>query len=127
MGASLPIASAWLAQSLDALERFDEAEHRARVAVDAVDDDWARFTGMGALARVLAQRGRLEEAEWMAREAVAHFEATKLSIQSTTVLMDLVEVLQLAGQVEEAIATLRAALDLCERRRTSSQPRTPGS
>ena len=116
MGASLPIASAFLAQSLYALERFDEAEDRARVAVDAVDDDWARFTGMGVLARVLAQRGRLEEAERMAREAVTHFEGTELSIERTTVLMDLAEVLRLAGRTDEVVLTLRTALELFEQK-----------
>jgi class 3 adenylate cyclase/tetratricopeptide (TPR) repeat protein len=116
MGASLPITSAFLAQSLYALERFDEAEHRARVAVDAVDDDWARFTGLGVLARVLAQRGHLEEAERMAREAVTHFEGTKLSIERTTVLMDLAEVLRLAGRPDEVVLTLRTALELFEQK-----------
>ena len=105
-----------MAQSLYALERFDEAEDRAQVAVDAVDDDWARFTGMGVLARVLAQRGRLEEAERMAREAVTHFEGTKLSIERTTVLMDLAEVLRLAGRTDEAVLTLRTALELFEQK-----------
>ena len=116
MGAPLLIESAWLAQSLYAVGRFDEAEQRARVAVDAVGDDWARYTGMGVLARVLAQRGRLEEAERMAREAVTHFEGTKLSIERTTVLMDLAEVLRLARRPREAESTVRTALALFEQK-----------
>ncbi len=116
MGAPLLIESAWLAQSLYAVGRFDEAEQRARVAVDAVDDDWARYTGMGVQARVLAQRGRLEEAEQMAREAVTHFEGTKLSIERTTVLMDLAEVLRLARRPREAVSTVNSALELFEQK-----------
>ncbi len=116
MGTTFPLLSAFLAQSLYAVGRFDEAERRAQVAVDAVDDDLGRCAGMGVLARVLARRGRLEEAEHMAREAVAYFEGTEYSIDRTAVLMDLAEVLRLAGRPEEAVSTLRDALDLFEQR-----------
>ena len=63
MGETFPLLSSWLAQSLYALGRFDEAERRAQAAVDAVDDDSGGPRGMGALARVWAQHGRVEEAE----------------------------------------------------------------
>jgi tetratricopeptide (TPR) repeat protein len=82
-----PLESAWLAQSLYAVGRFEEAERRAQVAVDA-DDDLARFVGMGALARVRAQQGRMDEAEQMARESVAYFAGTDYSTDRTGVLMD---------------------------------------
>ncbi len=52
-----PLESAWLAQSLYAVGRFDEAERRAQAAVDAVDDDLGRAAGQGALARVRARAG----------------------------------------------------------------------
>ena len=67
MGESFPLLSAWLAESLYALNRTDEAEQRAQVAVDATDD-LGRAAGQGALARVRARQGRFEEAEALARE-----------------------------------------------------------
>jgi tetratricopeptide (TPR) repeat protein len=105
-----------LAQSLYALGRFDEAERRAQVAVDAVDDDLGRCAGLGALARVKAQKGHVDEAERMAREAVAYFAHTDYSTDRTWVLMDLAEVLRLAGRPDEAIAIIREAIGLFEQR-----------
>ena len=52
----------------------------------------------------------------MAREAVAYFEQTDYSTDRTWVLLDLAEVLRLAGRPDEAIATLRDALGLFEQR-----------
>jgi class 3 adenylate cyclase/tetratricopeptide (TPR) repeat protein len=116
IGDSFPLISAFLAQSLYAVGRFDDAERRAQVAVDANDDDLARCAGMGVLASVLARRGRFEEAEGMAREAVAYFEGTEYSIDRTDVLMALAEVLRLAGRPDEAVSTIHEAIDLYDRR-----------
>ena len=110
-----PLESAWLAESLYAVGRFDEAERRAQMAVDAVDD-LGRAAGQGALARVRARQGRFQEAEAMAREAVAYFAGTDYSTDRTWVLMDLAEVLRLAGRPDEAIATIREAIGLFEQR-----------
>jgi len=115
MGESFPLLSAWLAESLYALNRTDEAEQRAQVAVDATDD-LGRAAGQGALARVRARQGRFEEAEALAREGVAYFAHTDYSTDRTWGLMDLAEVLRLAGRSDEAIATLREALALFEQR-----------
>jgi tetratricopeptide (TPR) repeat protein len=110
-----PLESAWLAQSLYAVGRFEEAELRAQVAVDA-DDDLPRFVGLGALARVRAQQGRVDEAERMAREAVAYFAGTDYSTDRTGVLMDLADVLRMAERPQEAAAIVYEALDLFEAR-----------
>ena len=72
--------------------------------------------GLGALARVRAQQGRVDEAERMAREAVEYFARTDYSTDRTFVLMDLAEVLRLAGRPEEAVATIREAIGLFEQR-----------
>jgi hypothetical protein len=96
--------------------RFEEAERRALTAVEAIDDDLGRCVGLGALARVRARQTRMDEAERMAREAVAFFEHTDYSTDRTGVLMDLAEVLGLAGRREESISTMRDALVLYERR-----------
>jgi tetratricopeptide (TPR) repeat protein len=115
MGLPLKIMSAWLSQTLYALGRFDDAEQPARAAAEA-DDDWSRYTGLGALSKVLARQGRLEEAERMAREAVTYFEATLYSIDRTAVLLDRAEVLRLAERRDEAVSTLEHALELFEHR-----------
>jgi class 3 adenylate cyclase/tetratricopeptide (TPR) repeat protein len=110
-----PLVSAWLAQSLYAVGRFEDAERRAQVAVDA-EDDLSRCVGLGALAPVRAQQGRMDEAERMAREAVEYFARTDYSTDRTFVVMDLAEVLRLAGRPDEAIATIREAIGLFEQR-----------
>jgi class 3 adenylate cyclase/tetratricopeptide (TPR) repeat protein len=110
-----PLESAWLAQSLYEVGRFDDAERRAQVAADS-DDDMSRHVGRGVLARVWARQGRVVEAERMAREAVAYFAGTEYSNDRTGVLMDLAEVLRIAGRSDEGIAVIREALDLFEQR-----------
>ncbi len=52
----------------------------------------------------------------MAREAVEYFARTDYSTDRTFVLMDLAEVLRLAGRTDEAIATIREAIGLFEQR-----------
>lgn len=127
MGETFPLLSAWLAQSLYALGRFEEAERRAQAAVDAVGDDLGRSAGLGSLARVRAQQGRVEEAERMAREAVDYFARTDYSTDRTWALMDLAEVLRLAERTDEAVATLHEALELFEQREDAvSSPKLRG-
>jgi hypothetical protein len=52
----------------------------------------------------------------MVREAVAWFEETDFSIDRTAVLLDLADVLRIADRTDEALSTLRHALDLFEMR-----------
>jgi tetratricopeptide (TPR) repeat protein len=111
-----PLLAVFVAQSLEELGRYDEAERLARTAVDAHDDALGRHAGMGVLARILARRGEPDEAERLAREAVAFFEATEFGAERTSVLLDLAEVLGLAGRPDEAAIALRQALELFERR-----------
>ena len=111
-----PLESAWLAQSLYAVGRFEEAERRAQAAVDAVDDALGRSAGLGALARVRAQQGRFDEAESMAREAASYLARTDYSTDRTWVILDLAEVLRLAGRPKEAVDAMHEALGLFEQR-----------
>jgi tetratricopeptide (TPR) repeat protein len=111
-----PLESAWLAESLVAVGRFEEAERRAQAAVDAVDDALGRSAGLGALARVRAHQGRFDEAESMAREAASYLARTDYSTDRTWVILDLAEVLRLAGRPKEAIEAMHEALGLFEQR-----------
>ena len=63
-----------------------------------------------ARAKILARRGELGPAEALAREAVAIGEPTDLLNDQADALLDLAEVLRLAGRAEEArVAALEAA------------------
>ena len=59
--------------------------------------------------------GSRKRKRWRGK-AVAYFAHTDYSTDRTWVLMDLAEVLRLAGRPDEAIATLREALGLFEQR-----------
>ena len=113
-------AAAGLALALCALERFDEAEVYAEIAVRvAAEDDLAsQAGGRSALALVLAARGEFVEAERLAREAVelyADAEAEAPNFQGDT-WMDLAKVLRAAGKLPEAAEAAREALALYQRK-----------
>jgi class 3 adenylate cyclase/tetratricopeptide (TPR) repeat protein len=111
-------AAANLARALCALERFDEAEGYAEMAVRiAAEDDLASQTaGRSARALVLAARGELAEAERLAREAVALYADAETPNPHGDAWMDLAKVLRTAGKPAEAAAAAREALSLYERK-----------
>jgi class 3 adenylate cyclase/tetratricopeptide (TPR) repeat protein len=110
-----PLLAAFLAQASYANGQFEEAERKSELAASS-GFPLARDLGKGVLSKVRARQGRLDQAERMVREAVASFEATDLLIDHATTLMDLAEVLRLAGRMEEAASAVRDALDLFERK-----------
>jgi tetratricopeptide (TPR) repeat protein len=67
-------------------------------------------------ARIRAQQGDLERAEALAREAVQLGERTDLLNTQADALLDLAEVLALAGRREEALVALEEAARLYERK-----------
>ena len=67
-------------------------------------------------AKVLAHRSDREEAERLAREAVARAEETDQLNGHGDALVDLAEVLEVAGKPDEAKAALEQALALYERK-----------
>jgi tetratricopeptide (TPR) repeat protein len=71
-----------------------------------------QFLWRKARAKVLAARGEVEEAERLAREAVALAERTDHLEEHANALMTLAEVLRRAGRAHEATPALRDALDL---------------
>jgi class 3 adenylate cyclase/tetratricopeptide (TPR) repeat protein len=107
-----------LARALCALERFDEAEGYAEMAVRiaAADDLASQTAGRSARALVLAARGELAEAERLAREAVALYADAETPNPQGDAWMDLANVLRTAGKPAEAAAAAREALSLYERK-----------
>jgi class 3 adenylate cyclase/tetratricopeptide (TPR) repeat protein len=107
-----------LAEAIYAQGRYADAEamsERAEElgAQDPSDRD-AQFRWRAVRAKVLAQRGEHDAAGTMAREAVALIASTDWLNARGGALLDLAEVLQLAGRADEARVELREALHLYE-------------
>jgi class 3 adenylate cyclase/tetratricopeptide (TPR) repeat protein len=103
--------AAYVAESIYAQDRNDEAESFAQIAQEtAADDDLVpQILWRSVCARVLARRGRLEQAEELAREAARLVERTDFCDLQADTLLSLAEVLasgdgadEAAGLVEEA-------------------------
>jgi class 3 adenylate cyclase/tetratricopeptide (TPR) repeat protein len=98
--------------------RYDEA-FALLAAIDETpaptDREW-QIKRTGIPARLLARRGRTEEAETLAREGVALAADSEFVVLHADVLLDLAEVLELAGRDEEAAATAAEAVGLYERK-----------
>ena len=98
--------------------RYDDA-WSAVEAIDevpaAADAEW-RIKRPGVHACLLARAGRFDEAEDRAREGVAVAEQTDMLWFHADALMDLAEVLRLAGRSAEAVEAAGAALALYERK-----------
>jgi class 3 adenylate cyclase/tetratricopeptide (TPR) repeat protein len=107
-----------LAHALIEVGDDDGAERYARLALEASaeDDIEPRMTGTGALAVVLARRGRFEEAEALAREALATARRTDYVLNLADVLTDLARVLAAAGRGDEAAAAIEEAVQVLERK-----------
>jgi DNA-binding SARP family transcriptional activator len=94
--------------AFDLLEAVDEAPA-------PTDREW-QIKRRGVPARLLARRGRLEEAEELAREGVALAGECEFLVLHADVLLDLAEVLDLAGRAEDAAAAATEAVSLYERK-----------
>jgi tetratricopeptide (TPR) repeat protein len=105
-----------LGDALLALGQDDEAEHwLERGRRDAPSEERIpQMLWRQARAKLIARRGELEEGERLAREAVALGAETDMLNAHADALVDLAEVLALAGQ--DAQAELDKALGLYERK-----------
>jgi tetratricopeptide (TPR) repeat protein len=111
----LSTIAAELAGALYAEGRYEEAETFAAAseAAAASDDAISQIGWRSVKARILARRGRREEALRLAREAVALIDATDMLGDRGDVRVAYAAVLDLTGE-EGAEAVLAEALDLYE-------------
>jgi class 3 adenylate cyclase/tetratricopeptide (TPR) repeat protein len=107
------LARALAAQGLDD-EALEQASLSGELAVR--DDLYAQVERRGPLAIVLARRGRLDEAERLAAEAVELAADSDMLGMQAGALLDLATVRRLAGRNGDAAVLARQALDLAERK-----------
>ena len=113
-----PVLAALLAQALHLQGRADEALRLSESSREAAapDDLIAHVQWRTARAKALARTGETQEAEMLAREAVALAEETDFLVTHGDALADLAQVLRAAGRPDEAVPILRAALALYEQK-----------
>ena len=114
----LPTRAADLAEAIYVRGGYEEAEEWTRTAqaYAATDDICTQLLWRSVRAKIFARRGSLQEAEALAREAVALGEQTDELNRRARVLLDLGEVLQLGGKPVEAGAAIELGLELFERK-----------
>jgi tetratricopeptide (TPR) repeat protein len=106
-----------LAEALHQLGRDEEAlRFTEEVEAAAYLEVPEQFLWRKARAKVLAAQGDGEQAERLAREAVALAERTDHLEEHADALMTLAEVLRRAGRAAEAAPALQEALRLCEQK-----------
>ncbi len=112
----LSTTAAFLARTLVLAGRSAEAEEFAEVStrLGSRDDVYTQVVCRGALARVLAGRGETVRAEQLAGEGVALTAETDFLNLRGESLLDLAEVLRLAGRGPEAAVATSQALELFE-------------
>jgi class 3 adenylate cyclase/tetratricopeptide (TPR) repeat protein len=105
-----------LADVLCALGRYEEARELSALSEELAtpDDVQAQVQWRSLKARLLARDDFPEEAEELARAAVALVERTEFLIVHANAVLDLGEVLALAGKPDEAAAAVAEAVDLFE-------------
>ncbi|HSJ51668.1 MAG TPA: adenylate/guanylate cyclase domain-containing protein [Actinomycetota bacterium] len=108
----------FLAEALYRQGRLEEAEAATRLCEElaAEEDVSSQFLWRCVRAKVLARRGELEEAEAMVREGVQIIGLAEDPDTQATALLDLAEVLRLAGRHDEAATTAAEAARLFEQK-----------
>jgi predicted ATPase/class 3 adenylate cyclase len=108
--------TAQLAQALYAQGRNDEAGRFARVSEDASPGRAQKAYWGPVRAKLLGRQGDAKAAEQLAREAVAIWAERDNLLWHGYALMDLAEVLQLAGRDKEAVPVIEEAVELFARK-----------
>jgi class 3 adenylate cyclase/tetratricopeptide (TPR) repeat protein len=114
----LSTTAGFLAEALYRQDRLEEAERHVEMCEElaAPDDVSSQFLWRSVRGKVLARRGGFDEGEAMVREALTLIRGAEDPDSQATVLLDLVEVLRLAGRHEEASDRAKEAAELFERK-----------
>jgi ATP/maltotriose-dependent transcriptional regulator MalT len=117
----LSTAAGLLAQAVRAQGRTDEALRLIALSesLTAPDDPISQVLCLGVRARVLADRGELEEAETLARDATRIGDRTDFLNHRADAHVDLAHVLAAAGRLDEAGAEAEEALRLFREKENS--------
>jgi class 3 adenylate cyclase/DNA-binding SARP family transcriptional activator len=110
--------AAMLAAAIYAQERYREAERYCKISerTAAKDDLLTQVIWRCVYAKILARRGRTDEAERLVRDAVQLVGRTDQLTHHADALIDLAKVLRRAGRTAEADRAVRDAIDLYERK-----------
>ncbi len=108
--------AAQLAQALYAQGRYDEAEWFVQISEGASSGRPQKAYWGPARAKLLARRGDAKAAEALAGESVAIWAERDNLLWHGYALLDLAEVLRLAGRAEEAVSVVKQAVELFERK-----------
>jgi class 3 adenylate cyclase len=116
--AALSALAAELAQTLNDLESTADAARWAKIAEDhaPAGDVIAQFSWRRVRARLLAQEGRIDEADRLAAEAVDLADATDVLTERGETLLEHAQVLRLSGRTADAARRAEAALELFEQK-----------
>jgi class 3 adenylate cyclase/tetratricopeptide (TPR) repeat protein len=114
----LSTTAAILAEAMYAQGRLEEAESFVRVSEEAAgsDDTYSQPLLRSVKAKVLARRGRADEAERLMREAIVITEPTDFLFLKGTVLRSFAEILNMAGRRNEAEPVLVEAIRMSEQK-----------
>jgi hypothetical protein len=117
-GELLATTLAMLAQTVFAQGQLEEAKQLCRMAAGAGahDDIVTQVIWRGVQARILAYEGHAEEAEALAREAVALVAPTDLLSHRGDAMLDLAEVLRTTSHTDEYHGVVQTALSLYEKK-----------
>jgi tetratricopeptide (TPR) repeat protein len=96
--------------------RYEEAEQLTRECEEAsrANDVYSQIHWRSTRAKALARMGQLEPAERLAREAVEYAATSDFYLGHADALMDLAEVLTLAGNSDATAAPVREAIRFYE-------------
>jgi class 3 adenylate cyclase/tetratricopeptide (TPR) repeat protein len=116
--AMLATTTAMLAQALYAQGRVREADECCGRAADAgaPDDIVTQVIWRSVKAKILAHDRRCEQAQALAREAIALIEPTDLLSHRADAMLDLAEVLATCGHTDERERAVHAGLSLYEQK-----------
>jgi len=106
--------AAFLAESLTRQRRDDEAARFAEIAATlaTADDLVPQVLCRNVRAKILARRGKLDQAEELAREAAAVVESTDFPDLQALTLLSLAEVLEATAKTEESARLIDRAREI---------------